>query len=66
MKIIPIIEYKTTLFDAFVKEQKLLVDLHEYKFFSNYKFNGYTECFKISDDIINIFENILTSDLILF
>ena len=58
-KITPIIEHKTTLFDAFQKEQELLQLLAPYRFFPNRKFGGYTECFKNKQEVLDIVNNFL-------
>lgn len=58
-KISPIIEYHTTLFDAFQKEQELLQLLAPYRFFPNRKFGGYTECFKNKQEVLDIVNNFL-------
>jgi hypothetical protein len=48
-------EHFTTLYAAFLLEQLILTETHPYKFYTNSKFNGYTEC--IQDNIVAI-ENI--------
>lgn len=52
--ITPIIEHKTTLFNAFLQEQYLLRCLHKHRYFPNIKFPGHTECLKANDFILNI------------
>ncbi|MBC8427402.1 MAG: hypothetical protein H8D97_00775 [Proteobacteria bacterium] len=44
-KIRLISEIKTTLYDAFLKEQKFIEDFKEFKYIPNIKFYGWTECF---------------------
>ena len=41
-------EFTLPLFDAFLLEQDILKRFRNDKFFSNDKFDGYTECFKLS------------------
>jgi hypothetical protein len=53
LSITPLIEHKTILFDAFTKEQHLLNILKNYRYFPNYKFGGYTECFKVKDEVLS-------------
>lgn len=57
MDIATIIEYKTTLFDAFSREQELLKILKPYQYFPNYKFNGSTECVKVNGEVKVLVEN---------
>ncbi len=38
-------EIKTTLFNAFLKEQKFLIDFKKYKYKPKFGFGGHTECF---------------------
>jgi len=52
MEISALYEKKMTLFEAFQIEQSLLEELKPYKFFSNSKFSGYTECFQIKPIVI--------------
>ena len=56
MRIIPIVEHQTTLFDAFLQEQHLLVILKPYRYFPNNKFGGYTECFKVTNEVKDILD----------
>lgn len=53
----PLIEFPTTLYDAFIKEQYLLKKLDSNKFFPNRKFEGYTECLKINEETLSYLEN---------
>ena len=46
---------ETTLYDAFQKEQKFIIDFKEYKYTPKIKFGGYTECF--SKEIYNVMFN---------
>lgn len=54
--ITPLIEYQTTLYNAFTKEQHLLTLLEPYRYYPNRKFGGYTECLKINDTVISLLE----------
>lgn len=42
-----------SLYDAFLKEQQLLLELKQYQYFPNYVLDGYTECLKHHPDVIN-------------
>ncbi len=39
-------EVKTTLYNAFIQEQKFIEKFKNYKYEPSIKFDGYTECFK--------------------
>lgn len=53
MKLILLLEYP--LYEAFIKEQKLIVEFAKYKYKPIIKFDGWTECFyaNIKENIIN-------------
>ena len=51
--ITPLYEHKTTLFEAFSKEQEILKSLKPERYFPNRRFSGYTECFKINPSTIS-------------
>lgn len=56
MTITPLHISYMSLYDAFVLEQRIMEQKKTERFFSNVKFSGYTECFKLStkDDIIEL------------
>lgn len=41
------------LYEAFQIEQQFIEEMKLYKFFSNTKFSGYTECFRVKEDVLN-------------
>ena len=51
MRIVPLVEKKMPLFEAYLQEQFLLTVLKPYKYYPNRKFGGYTECVKIKDSV---------------
>lgn len=53
----PILEHKGTLKSLLDSEQELLEKLKDFKFFPNKKFAGYTECFKLRQEVLSIVES---------
>lgn len=51
-------EKTTTLYEAFSIEQQFIDSMKNYKFFSNTKFSGYTECFQVKPDVVNQINNL--------
>lgn len=50
----PLLEMKGTLKALLDKEQELIEKLQPYRFFPNRRFSGYTECFKLKQEVIDI------------
>ena len=53
MTIEPILTQYMSLYDAFCIEQRIIDQFAEYRFFSNTRFSGYTECFKHHPEVIH-------------
>jgi hypothetical protein len=54
MKVVPLIERKMTLFEAFTQEQYLLTVLKDKKYFPNRRFEGKTECVKLNGEVLTL------------
>ncbi len=46
-------EKSLPLYEAFCIEQQFIEEMKPYKFFSNTKFSGYTECFQVKENVLN-------------
>lgn len=60
MTFAPIHTWCVSLYEAFCLERQIIESLSSHRFFSNTKFSGYTECFKLSalDQVIDMMNDI--------
>lgn len=59
----PMLELPTTLYDAHLKEEYFINNLQEYRFFPNRRFSGYTECFKYNQEVVDIINDHLNTEI---